>query len=99
MTTTTTQEVLQLHERDLPNWGGFQDAADWINAVRGLEISRQRVYSLHRWRHGNKFPASRVIRLPNGVIKHNWFYKPDVEAWARAHKFRNSGSLGRRPPR
>jgi hypothetical protein len=83
--------ILDLAVDDLPGWGGFQQAADWVSAVRRAEVSRQRIYSLYLWRHGNQFPRSYAVRLPGGTIKERWFRRDEIEAWALTHRFRNSG--------
>jgi hypothetical protein len=82
----------QLTANEVPDWGGWQQAAKWIEEIRGIEISRQRVYSLHYWRNGNGFPAAAAVRLPDGSVKNNWFYKADIIQWSMTHRFRNSGS-------
>jgi hypothetical protein len=86
----TVPLITTLTEEDLPNWGGYQQAADWIGVTRSIVVTRQRVYSLALWRHGNGFPQSYIVRLPSGIIKQHWFYRPQIEEWARTHHFRNS---------
>ena len=79
-------ELTVLRDDDVQAWGGFTIAAHWLTDWSGVPYTRQRVYSLWRWRRGNGFPEQHMVRLPDGRIK-LWFRRNDVRAWARTYKF------------
>lgn len=86
MTAQDEQPITRLETReDVLAWGGFQDAARWLTEWLGEPYTRQRVYSLWRWRLGNGFPERHLVRLPDTRVK-LWFRRNDVRAWARQYK-------------
>jgi hypothetical protein len=80
-------EVIVLSEDEAKRYGGYTIAAKWLAEQTGEPFTRQRVYSLHRWRKGNGFPGKYHIQLPDGRVK-DWFLDAEVQRWGEAHMAR-----------